>query len=64
MALGCFCVALSYLKALWDLDRFEDFIVARKKLLLEHFRALKVLPAQNILAVGIPSAEACDLPSV
>ena len=31
-------------KALWELDRFEDFIVARKKLLLEHFRALKVLP--------------------
>jgi hypothetical protein len=31
-------------KALWELDRFEDFIVARKKLLLVHYRALKVLP--------------------
>jgi hypothetical protein len=31
-------------KTLWELARFEEFIVARKKLLLEHFRALKVLP--------------------
>jgi hypothetical protein len=51
-------------KALWELDRFEEFIVARKKLLLEHFRALKVLPAQNVLAVGIPSAGAVGLPSL
>ncbi len=33
---------------LWELDRFEDFIVARKKLLLEHFRVLKVLPAPPV----------------
>ncbi len=28
-------------KTLWELDRFEDFIATRKKLLLEQFRALK-----------------------
>ena len=30
-------------KALWEMDRFEDFIAARKTMLLDHFRALKVL---------------------
>ncbi len=32
-------------ETLWQLDRFEEFVVARKTLLLDHFRALKVLPA-------------------
>jgi len=30
--------------ALWRIDRFEDFIAARKVLLREHFRVLTVLP--------------------
>lgn len=29
---------------LWELDRYDDFIEARKLLLREHFRTLKVLP--------------------
>jgi hypothetical protein len=32
-------------KALWDLSRFEDFIAARKQLLLEKFRRIGVLPS-------------------
>lgn len=32
-------------KALWEMDRYEDFIAARKLLLIDHFRSLKVLPA-------------------
>jgi hypothetical protein len=32
-------------RALWEVDRFEDFIGARKELLANRFRALKVLPA-------------------
>ncbi|MGY3120346.1 hypothetical protein ACVWXQ_004283 [Bradyrhizobium sp. S3.14.4] len=30
---------------LWELERYEDFIEARKLLLVDHFRKLKVLPA-------------------
>jgi hypothetical protein len=30
---------------LWELDRYDDFIAARKALLLDHFRALKIVPA-------------------
>ncbi len=29
---------------LWELDRYDDFIEARKSLLVDHFRKLKVLP--------------------
>jgi hypothetical protein len=32
-------------EALWELDRYDDFIEARKSLLVDHFRKLKVLPA-------------------
>jgi hypothetical protein len=45
-------------KTLWELDRFEDFIVARKKLLLEHFRALKVLPAPPVMGIAPAVAKA------
>lgn len=31
--------------ALWELDRYDDFVEARKALLLAHFRGLKVLSA-------------------
>ena len=34
-------------EALWDLSRFEDFIAARKQLLLEHFRRIGVLPSSS-----------------
>jgi hypothetical protein len=34
-------------KALWELDRFEDFIAARQDLIRDHFRALKVLPTAS-----------------
>jgi hypothetical protein len=43
-------------KALWELDRFEDFIVARKKLLLVHYRALKVLPTAPGIAPAVAKA--------
>jgi Protein of unknown function DUF262/Protein of unknown function (DUF1524) len=32
-------------KDLWMLERYEDFIEARKLLLVDHFRRLKILPA-------------------
>ena len=31
-------------RSLWHLSRFEDFIAARKQLLLDRFRSLGVLP--------------------
>jgi hypothetical protein len=56
-------------RTLWELDRFEDFIVARKKLLLEHFRALKVLPvsltpaAASLALTGVaPTVTQTELP--
>ncbi|OHC73573.1 MAG: hypothetical protein A3G18_07955 [Rhodospirillales bacterium RIFCSPLOWO2_12_FULL_58_28] len=35
-------------KSLWELSRFEDFIVARQKLLCDHFRYLNVLPTAPV----------------
>ena len=65
-------------KTLWELGRFEEFIAARKKLLLEHFRALKVLPvprtpaaaslaltgvAPTVAQTGLPPAIGSTLPA-
>ena len=30
-------------RALWEVDQFEDFIAARKILLLDNFKALKII---------------------
>ena len=35
--------------ALWKLDRFEDFIAERKKLLRERFKSLLVVPVTNFV---------------
>jgi hypothetical protein len=48
---------------LWQLDRYEDFIKARKSLLVEHFRKLRLLPvaAVSFNAPQEASASSCIL---